>query len=108
VGPRTPSRRLGAWAWRLADVGIWPTSALRQKQSLSALLDRGVVIWRSVMRSLYRGLFVHLDSLWRFSYLANTIVHVCFSKVSRPRDSDHSTSDKQAWLARDAWPTPAA
>jgi hypothetical protein len=24
------------------------------------------------MRSLYRGLFVHLDSLWRFSYLANS------------------------------------
>src|ERR1700739_4232826 len=27
------------------------------------LLDRGLVIWRSVMRSLDRGLFVHLDSL---------------------------------------------
>jgi hypothetical protein len=63
----------------------------RQKRSLSALLDRGIVIWRSAMRSLYRGVFVHLDFLWRFSYLANAIIHVCFSNGSRPRDSDHPT-----------------
>jgi hypothetical protein len=30
------------------------------------------------MRSLYRSLFVHLDSLWRFSYLTNTIIDACF------------------------------
>jgi hypothetical protein len=93
---------------RASQLRSWRATALRQKRSLSALLDRGVVIWRSVMRSLYRGLFVHLDSLWRFSYVANTIIHVCFSKVSRPRDSDHSTSDEQARLAPDAWPTAAA
>lgn len=35
--------------------------------------------------------------------------HPCLlRKVSRPRDSDHSTFDKQARLARDAWSTPAA
>jgi hypothetical protein len=60
-----------------------------QKRPLSAPLDRGVVIERSVMRSLYRGLFVHVDSLWQFSYAANTIIHVCFSQMSGPRDSDY-------------------
>src|SRR5260370_2310340 len=63
---------------------------------LGALPNRDVVLRPAVMRSLYRGPFVHLDSLWRLSYLANAVIHVCFSKVSRPRDSDHSTFDKQA------------
>src|SRR6202035_4980058 len=67
-------------------------SALRQKRLLSALFDRGVVIWRSVMRSLYRGLFIHLDSLWPLSYLAITVLHVCFSKVSRPRDASEKSN----------------
>jgi hypothetical protein len=36
------------------------------------------------MRSLYRGLFVHLDSLWRFSYLANTIIRLATAITQRP------------------------
>jgi hypothetical protein len=71
-------------------------------------VSHGVVIRRSIMQSLYRGLFVHLDFLWGFSYLTNTIVDVCFLEVSRHRDSDHSMFGKQARLARDAWPTPVA
>ena len=57
------------------------------------------------MRSLYRGLSAHLDSLWCLLYLANAVIHVCFLKVSRPRDSDHSALYKQDRLARDAWST---
>ena len=34
------------------------------------------------MRSLYRGLSVHLDSLWRLFYLANAVIHVCFLKLA--------------------------
>jgi hypothetical protein len=77
-------------------------------RSLAAVLTRVVEIFRQLMRSLHRGLAVHLDSLWRLSYLAKAVIHVSFSKVSGPPDSDQSTFDKQARLARDAWSTPAA
>ena len=72
-------------------------------RSLAAVLTRVVEIFRQLMRSLYRGISAYLDSLWRLLYLANAVIHVCFSKVGRLRDSDHSTFDRQARLARDAW-----
>ena len=61
-------------------------------RSLAAVLTRVVEIFRQLMRSLYRGISAYLDSLWRLLYLANAVIHVCFSKVGRLRDSDTQRS----------------
>jgi len=93
VLPTSPSRRvlhsISCKSPEMADFGssvmsdLSPecarkrTSVDRSEFMVHALVDE---IGRQSMRSLYRGFFVHLVSLWRPSYLTNAVIHVCSLK----------------------------